>query len=396
MKIVMLVVILVVQWIGSHAFTSTSQSGGHIRNFHATRKMMVHSPRMLIFNPMKDSHAYPWKTVTASTSAIAAPSVSTSLKMTESRTDSPKSLTEKLKVGTYFGLWYGFNIAYNIYNKRVLNQVPGLTYTVGFLQLFIGLIYVVPLWLSGIRAAPNLTNSEITSLIPVTICHALTHLGAIVSLGAGAVSFTHIVKAAEPAVSAFLSAIFVKSFLPIPVYLTLLPVMGGVALASLGELSFSMLAFISAMISNVASASRGIVGKEVLKKPPGKNMSPMNLYAVMTILSAIFCLPVALALEGNAILPTVRSLIEAGTHKKFYLETVLSAITYYLYNEVAFLALDSVAPVTHALGNTIKRVVIILTSVIVFGTKLTNQGAIGSAIAIAGVLLYSLAKDYFK
>ena len=30
--------------------------------------------------------------------------------------------------------------------------------------------------------------------------------------------------------------------------------------------------------------------------------------------------------------------------------------SYYRYNEVAFLTLDSVAPVTHALGNTIKRV----------------------------------------
>jgi hypothetical protein len=31
---------------------------------------------------------------------------------------------------------------------------------------------------------------------------------------------------------------------------------------------------------------------------------------------------------------------------------------YYLYNEVAFLALSKVAPVTHAVGNTIKRVVV--------------------------------------
>ena len=60
------------------------------------------------------------------------------------------------------------------------------------------------------------------------------------------------------------------------------------------------------------------------------------------------------------------------------------------------MALDNVAPVTHALGNTIKRVVIILTSVVVFGSTMTTQGAIGSAIAIGGVLLYSLAKNYFK
>ena len=307
-----------------------------------------------------------------------------------------KSLAEKLRVGVYFSLWYAFNIAYNIYNKRALNMAPALTYSIGFLQLFVGLIYVVPLWLCGLRAKPEITGDQIRSLIPVTICHALTHLGAIVSLGAGAVSFTHIVKAAEPAVSAFLSAIFTKSFLPLPVYLSLLPVMGGVALASLGELSFSMIAFVAAMISNVASASRGIVGKGVLKSPPGKNMNAQNLYAVMTILSAAMCLPVALAIEGKVLVPTIQAMIAGGVHVTFAFQTFMSALTYYLYNEVAFLALDSVAPVTHALGNTIKRVVIILTSVVVFGTTLTTRGAIGSTIAIVGVLLYSLAKDYFN
>jgi len=302
----------------------------------------------------------------------------------------------KLKIGSLFGLWYALNIGYNIYNKKVLNLVPSLTYTVAFLQLFIGLAYVIPVWLLGVRKAPVLNNEELQNLIPVAVLHTLTHLGAVVSLGAGAVSFTHIVKAAEPAVSAALSAVFMQSFLPLPVYATLIPVMGGVALASLTELSFNWLSFAGAMVSNVASASRGIVGKMTMGKPQGKNMNAANLYAVMTILASIMTLPVALALEGGNIVPTVKSLISAGQGKTLAVQTVLSALFYYLYNEVAFLALDNVAPVTHALGNTIKRVVIILTSVLVFGTKMTSQGILGSSIAIFGVLLYSLAKNYFK
>lgn len=307
-----------------------------------------------------------------------------------------KTMKERVEVGGYFALWYAFNIAYNIYNKKALTMAPELTWTVGLLQLVVGLIYVLPLWSLGLRKAPIVSNDDIKKLLPVTACHALTHIGAIISLGAGAVSFTHIVKAGEPAVSALLSGVFMKSFLPLPVYLTLLPVIGGVALASLGELSFSLLAFGSAMVSNVASAARGIVGKGVLKSPPGKNMDAMNLYGVMTILSAIMIAPFALAIEGAQIMPTVNKLVAAGVFKKFCINTFISSLTYYLYNEVAFRALDSVAPVTHALANTIKRVVIILTSVVVFGTTLTQRGAVGSAIAIVGVLLYSLAKDYFK
>jgi len=307
-----------------------------------------------------------------------------------------KGLAHTLKVGGMFGLWYALNIGYNIFNKKVLNLAPSLTYTTGFLQLFIGLLYVLPLWGLGLRKAPVVSNEELKNLLPLALCHLGTHLGAVVSLGAGAVSFTHIVKAAEPAVSAALSAVVLKSFLPLPVYLSLLPVMGGVALASLTELSFTWLAFLSAMVSNVSSAARGIVGKLQMGKSIGKNMDAVNLYAVMTILSAIMCLPISLAMEGSNILPAIKAMSAAGTLNKFLFQSFLTSMFYYSYNEVAFLTLDNVAPVTHALGNTIKRVVIIITSVLVFGTKMTSQGVLGSSIAIGGVLLYSLAKNYFK
>lgn len=307
-------------------------------------------------------------------------------------------LVGNLKVGGIFALWFALNVNYNIFNKKLLTLAgPGLTYTVAWIQLFIGLLYILPVWALKLRPRPELTSAEVKKLIPVAVTHTLTHLGAVVSLGAGAVSFTHIVKSAEPAVSALLSAIFLKSYLPIPVYLSLIPVMAGVAMASLTELSFNWLSFSSAMVSNVASASRGIVGKMSMGKDKvGKNMDAANLYAVLTIMSTLMVLPVALAVEGGRIIPTIQKIIAAGDGPQLGKLTLLSGFLYYLYNEVAFLALDNVAPVTHALGNTIKRVVIIVASVIAFGTPMSTQGMVGSSVAIGGVLLYSLAKNYFQ
>ncbi len=46
-------------------------------------------------------------------------------------------------------------------------------------------------------------------------------------------------------------------------------------------------------------------------------------------------------------------------------------------------------------ANTFKRVFVIGFSIIVFGNKITPLGGLGSAMAIAGVLLYSLLKDYY-
>ena len=61
-----------------------------------------------------------------------------------------------------------------------------------------------------------------------------------------------------------------------------------------------------------------------------------------------------------------------------------------------YLALSNVHPVTLAVGNTMKRVFIVVASVIVFRNPISVQAAIGSAIGIGGVLLYSLTKQHYE
>lgn len=60
-----------------------------------------------------------------------------------------------------------------------------------------------------------------------------------------------------------------------------------------------------------------------------------------------------------------------------------------------YLALGSVHPTTLAVGNTMKRVFIIVASLIVFKTPISRLGVVGSAIAVGGVLVYSLTKQHF-
>jgi Triose-phosphate Transporter family len=63
-----------------------------------------------------------------------------------------------------------------------------------------------------------------------------------------------------------------------PVYLSLLPVIGGVALASLKELSFSWMAFGNAMGSNTFSALRGIMGKKQVSSSDTRATAVIAVY----------------------------------------------------------------------------------------------------------------------
>lgn len=322
------------------------------------------------------------------------------LQASATNADVPKTspLMETLQTGTYFALWYFFNIGYNIYNKQALNALA-FPWTIAALQMATGIFYFVPLWITGIRKAPKLSGSDLKTLFPIALCHTGVHVGAVIALGAGAVSFAHIVKASEPVVTCLLNAIFMGQILPLPVYLTLLPIIGGVAIASMKELSFTFLALASAMLSNVSSSARGVLSKKTMSgKQIGENLDAQNLYAVLTAMSTLILLPLSYAIEGSGFYSAFKSLVAGGTftNKSLSMLLALGGATYYAYNEVAFLALGKVNPVTHAVGNTIKRVVIIVASVIAFKTPMSTGSIIGSSVAIFGTLLYSLAMNASK
>lgn len=308
------------------------------------------------------------------------------------------SLMATLEVGTYFALWYLFNIAYNIYNKQALN-VLDYPWTIAAIQMATGIFYFAPMWLLGLRKAPKLSMEDIKTLIPIALCHTGVHVGAVIALGAGAVSFAHIVKASEPVVTCGLNFAFLGEVLPTPVYFTLLPIIGGVAIASMKELSFTYLALASAMLSNVSSSARGVLSKKTMSgKKIGENLDAQNLYAVLTAMSTVILIPLMLAIEGLGMFKACNKLVAAGDFTRKFIATLLAlgGASYYAYNEVAFLALGKVNPVTHAVGNTIKRVVIIVASVVAFKTPMSTGSIVGSSVAIAGTLLYSLAMNASK
>jgi len=295
-------------------------------------------------------------------------------------------------------LWYGLSVGFNVFTKKGLNtaasaSAPNLAYTTAFLQMAGGLTYLLPLWMFKVRTVPRLSTRDVRRILPVAVLHSLVHIGGVVAMSAGSVSFTAVVKASEPAVSAALGALLTGTFLYWTVYVALLPVIAGVSLASVSELDFTWKSFNYAMLSNVASSGRAIIGKKRIDQRLGQNVTPLNLYAILTVMSTVLLLPVALLVEGPTLLSNLRQL---ASHKRlgtWLFQTYLASLFYCTYNETAFAALNNVSPVSHAVANVLKRVFIIVSSMVVFRTRMTPQGAFGSAMAIGGVLWYSLEKQ---
>ena len=73
-------------------------------------------------------------------------------------------------------------------------------------------------------------------------------------------------------------------------------------------------------------------------------------------------------------------------------QVALTGLYFYGYSEVAMEALNNVHPVTHAIGNTMRRVVIMLVCMVAFRTPMTPLGAVGSALAVGGSYIYAMVK----
>lgn len=72
------------------------------------------------------------------------------------------------------------------------------------------------------------------------MAHTIGHVAATVSMSKVAVSFTHIIKSGEPAFSVLVSRLLLGEAFPLSVYLSLVPIIGGCALAAVTELNFNM------------------------------------------------------------------------------------------------------------------------------------------------------------
>ncbi|KAI3988214.1 hypothetical protein MKX01_012003 [Papaver californicum] len=300
---------------------------------------------------------------------------------------------QKAKISIYFATWWALNVVFNIYNKKVLNAFP-YPWLTSLLSLAAGSLMMLISWATRIAEPPETDLQFWRTLLPVAVAHTTGHVAATVSMSKVAVSFTHIIKSGEPAFSVLVSRFIMGETFPMPVYLSLLPIIGGCGLAALTELNFNMIGFMGAMISNLAFVFRNIFSKKGMTgKSAGKSVGGMNYYACLSMLSLLILTPFAIAVEGPQVWAAGWETAISQIGPNFVWWVAAQSIFYHLYNQFSYMSLDEISPLTFSIGNTMKRVSVIVSSIIIFRTPIQPVNALGAAIAILGTFLYSQAKQ---
>ncbi|KAK8731765.1 hypothetical protein OTU49_007250 [Cherax quadricarinatus] len=169
------------------------------------------------------------------------------------------------------------------------------------------------------------------------------------------------------------------------VYLSLVPIILGVAIATITEISFDMLGLVSALMSTCGFSLQNIYSKKVLTDT---GIHHLRLLHLLGCLALFMFLPVWVFTDGLSIFNDDTLLLRRDPGETIIL-LLLDGGLNWLQNFVAFTILNYVTPLTYAVASATKRISVITISLLLLRNPITLANVVGMFLAIIGVLGYN-------
>jgi solute carrier family 35 protein E1 len=103
----------------------------------------------------------------------------------------------------------------------------------------------------------------------------------------------------------------------------------------------------------------------------------MNMFQIITIMSFFMLLPVTLLMEGLPLMQLSAKGMSEVAQQSLFQKLFLAGLCFHGYQQLSYMILGRVTPVTHSIGNCVKRVVVIVASVIAFNHPMSTQNLVG-------------------
>jgi solute carrier family 35 protein E1 len=223
------------------------------------------------------------------------------------------------------------------------------------------------------------------------------------------VSLVHTIKGLSPLITVAAYRVIFRVHYSILTYLSLIPLTIGVVLACSTNFRANFLGLLSAFASAILFVTQNIVSKKIFnaadlaEKEPSMTKKPdkLNLLCYSSLLALSFTLPIWLWSEGRTILADLFSgaTIElsrkpgAFDHGRLTLEYIFNGTFHFTQSLSAFVLLSMVSPVTYSVASLVKRVFVILFSLLWFGNRVTKIQGVGICLTFLGLYLYDRTSD---
>lgn len=291
--------------------------------------------------------------------------------------------------------WYSSNIGVLLLNKYLLSNY-GFKFPIFLTMCHMAacslLSYVAIAWMKLVPMQAVRSRLQFVKIATLSLVFCGSVVSGNISLRFLPVSFNQAVGATTPfftAVFAYIMTVRRESWIT---YLTLIPVVTGVIIASGGEPSFHLFGFIMCIGATAARALKSVL-QGILLSSEGEKLNSMNLLLYMAPIAVIFLLPATLFMEENVVGITL-ALARKDVKIIWYL--LFNSSLAYFVNLTNFLVTKHTSALTlQVLGNA-KGAVAVVISILIFRNPVSVTGMLGYSLTVIGVILYSEAKKRNK
>eukprot|EP00466_Bigelowiella_natans_P007983 jgi/Bigna1/144903/aug1.92_g19611 len=313
------------------------------------------------------------------------------LKMMQGHKDKLPPKLHASWTGALIVIWYLFAIVGTIASKRFIKRSPKPMTLAGG-QMFIGgMLDIILLLGCGFS---NLIKPRIfLAAMPVGITLTLGRFLTYFSYQSVAASLTHTVKASSPVFTVILLFIFYGKCQPLTTLLSLFPIILGVVLSAVTEMEIKADGFAAAVFAGLISTIQSLYAKRALRNT---SFHPMVFHMCSCLWAAIFLIPSSFFLEGEpsvlfnstaATLSTIGDSIEEETAGMSSFVIFASFFCYWGQNLSSILVLSQMH-----VANVSRRFVLIICTMIYFGSSITVTKMVGILLALSGFFWFGFSK----
>ncbi|XP_062192768.1 UDP-galactose transporter 1-like isoform X2 [Phragmites australis] len=170
------------------------------------------------------------------------------------------------------------------------------------------------------------------------------------------------------------------------IWASLVPIVGGILLTSITELSFNMFGFCAAMVGCLATSTKTILAESLLH---GYKFDSINTVYYMAPFATMILSAPAMVLEGSGVInwlytyePVVPALIIIVT----------SGVLAFCLNFSIFYVIHSTTAVTFNVAGNLKVAAAVLVSWTIFRNPISAMNAVGCAITLVGCTFYGYVR----
>ncbi|CAL9094805.1 unnamed protein product [Musa acuminata var. zebrina] len=285
--------------------------------------------------------------------------------------------------------WWAFNVTVIIMNKWIFQNLdfkfPLTVSCIHFICSAVGAYIVIKL----LKLKPLIEvdpEDRWRRIFPMSFVFCINIVLGNVSLRYIPVSFMQTIKSFTPATTVILQWLVWRKVFEWRIWASLVPIVGGILLTSLSELSFDISGFCAALFGCLATSTKTILAESLLH---GYKFDSINtVYYMAPFATMILSVP-AILLEG------------AGVFNWFYTHESVSSAMFIIFgsgvsafclNFSIFHVIHSTTAVTFNVAGNLKVAVAVLVSWLIFRNPISVMNAFGCAVTLLGCTFYGYVR----